>query len=119
MSLPAGNSNRMASVLKSLPCRLDVGICGLVQHREWHGHLADLAPPWEPAVAVAIISYAFGGRTRCDRDLHAFPKCETRYTVCANTGLFGLGGSRQGTTSSLYAAWCPFSLGGSGLNTKS
>ena len=108
----------MAPVFKSVPYRHDIWICGLVQYREWHGCLADLAPPWvEPTAAVALISFAFGGGTHCDRDLRALAKRKSRDTICENIGFFGLfDGSRQGATSSFHAAGRPFSLGGSGLD---
>src|SRR5205823_10420832 len=98
MSLAACNSNRMAPVFKSVPYRDDIWICGLVQYREWHGCLADLAPPWvEPTAAVALIGFAFGGGTHCDRDLRALGKRKSRDTICENIGLFGLFEDRKST----------------------
>src|SRR5882724_6955578 len=114
MSLAAGDSNRMASVPESVPYRHWVRICGVVQHREWDGCLADLAPPRvEPAVAMALISCAFGGRTHCHRGLRALAGRIFRSGALGNA-IHALC-RRQGAAAPLHAARCPFSLGSSGL----
>src|SRR5258707_12938635 len=98
MSLAACNSNQMAPVFKSVPYRHDIWICGLVQHCEWHGCLADLAPPWvEATAAVALISFAFGGGAQSGRDLRALAKRKGRTTICGKIGPLGVfDGGRQG-----------------------
>src|SRR5437773_4027826 len=90
----------MAPVLESVPYRHDIWICGLVQHSEWHGRLADLAPPRvEPTAAVALISFAFGGGTHCDRSFLVVAKRKRGDTVGEIFRLFGLFvGGRRGAT---------------------